>query len=413
MRYICRGMFVLSLFLLASVAAADDLTTTTGKKIAGTLASVDKDGVSFKIAGAAVKFAGKDIVAIDLGHKPLSLAKDVKFHEIELTDGSRLRCAKYSIKKKNFVLDLMPGPKDASPPAFELPMASVFYACRGADDPKNVAGWKKLLASRGKRDLYVVRQQDGLSSVQGTLIEGNAEGTRVTFEKEDGTKEELLQSRATGGLVFNQPLPAQAPTTLCRINDVFGNTLFAQAVELAGSGMKVVTVSGVVVTYPSLLAVAQLDYARGNVAYLSDLTPKIDAPELPADEANKTLSVKAPYLPDKAPANAPLRLDGVEYPKGLWVSGDTVLTYAINGDYREFKAMLGILDQVGDSAAETTVTIEADGRALFSDTIRRKDKPKSVTLDVKNVKELRIVVEANSPFFNGSQAVLADARVQK
>jgi hypothetical protein len=143
------------------------------------------------------------------------------------------------------------------------------------------------------------------------------------------------------------------------------------------------------------------------------MTPKVDAPELPPDEAAKTLNVKAPYLVDKAPANAPLRMDGIDYPKGLWVPADTVLTYTIAGEYREFKATLGILDQVGDSAAEATVTIEADGRAVFSETIRRKDKPKGVTLDVKNVKELRIVVEASSPFFNGSQAVLADARVQK
>ena len=62
------------------------------------------------------------------------------------------------------------------------------------------------------------------------------------------------------------------------------------------------------------------------------------------------------------------------------VPADTALTYAIGGDFREFKATVGILDQVGDSATEATVTIEGDGRVLFSDTIRRKDKPKGVTL---------------------------------
>lgn len=149
------------------------------------------------------------------------------------------------------------------------------------------------------------------------------------------------------------------------------------------------------------------------MAYLSDLLPKVESPELPADEAAKTLNVKAPYLVDKAPANAPLKLDGVEYPKGLWVPSDTVLTYSLGGDYRGLKATIGILDQVGDSATEVTVTIEADGRVLFADTIRRKDKPKGVTLDVKNVKSLRIQVDGANPFFNGSQAVLADARVQK
>jgi len=45
--------------------------------------------------------------------------------------------------------------------------------------------------------------------------------------------------------------------------------------------------------------------------------------------------------------------------------------------------------------------------------VRRKNKPKVVSLDVKNVKTLRVLVESDAPFFNGSQAVLADARVQK
>lgn len=413
MRYICRGLLVLSSCLLVSVAAADDLTTSAGKKLTGSLVAVDKDGVSFKIGEAPIKIAGKEIVLIDMGRRPLPIAKDVKFHEIELTDGTRLRCAKYSIKKKAFAIDLMPGPKDVPPPTFELPISSVFFALRGADDTKNRDDWKKMLQTRGKRDLYVIRQAEGLSFVQGTLIEGNAEGTKVSFEKEDGVKEELLLSRATGGLVFNQPLPAQVAPTLCRVNDVFGNMLLAQAVDLAGSGMKVTTVSGVVVTYSSLQAVSQLDYAHGNIAYLSDLIPKVDAPELPADEASKTLNVKSQYIVDKAPANAPLKMDGVEYPKGLWVPADTALTYTLGGDYRELKATIGILDQVGDSATEATVTIEADGRVLFAETIRRKDKPKGVTLDVKNVKVLRIQVDASNPFFNGSQAVLADARVQK
>ena len=413
MRYICRGLLVLLLSAIAATVAADDITTGAGKKLTGTLVAVDKDGVSFKIGDAPIKISGKEIVLIDMGRKPLPLAKDVKFHEIELTDGSRLRCSKFTIKQKAFAIDLMPGPKDVPPPSFDLPMSSVFFAFRGADDPKHRDEWKKLLQTRGKRDLYVIRQADGLTSVQGTLIEGNADGTKVVFEKEDGVREELLLSRATGGLVFNQPQAAQVPPTLCRVNDVFGNTLLAQAVDLSGSGMKVTTVSGVVVTYPSLAGVSQLDYAHGNIAYLSDLLPKVEAPELPADEANKTLNVKAQYIADKAPTNAPLKLDGVEYPKGLWITADTALTYTLGGDYREFKATIGILDQVGDSATEATVSIEADGRVLFADTIRRKDKPKGVTLDVKNVKLLRIHVEASSPFFNGSQAVLADARVQK
>lgn len=414
MRFNCRGPLVLILGLLASaIAGADDLSTVTGKKFAGKLLAVDRDGVTFRTGKADAKFPGKELLVINLGNKVVSPGKDAKYHEVELTDGTLLRCSKYALKGKKFELELLAGPENVPLPVFELPLTSVFYACRGADDPKNREEWKKMLQTRGKRDLYVIRQADGLNFVQGTLLEGSPDGTMLKFEKENGAKEDLRASRATGGLVFNQPAPAQVPQTLCKVVDVFGNTLVAQAVDMNGSGVKVTTVSGVVATYPSIAGVAHLDYGQGNIAYLSDLPAKVESPELPPDEANKVLNVRLAYLADKAPTNEPLKLDNVVYQKGLWVTSDTVLTYNLGGDYREFKTVVGIHDQFGNTATEVRVTIEADGRPLFAEAVKRKDKPRPLALDVKNVKQLRILVESDSPFFNGSQVVLADARVQK
>lgn len=412
MCYTGWGLLVISFGLLFTAAAgADDLTTAAGKKLTGSLVGVDREGVSFKVGDTPVKIGAKEIVLIDLGHKVVAPAKDAKHSAIELTDGSRVRCGKFFVKGKKVELELLPGPEKVAPPKFDLPMSAVFYAMRGAEDAKRRDEWKKLLAGRGKRDLYVIREREGFSTIAGTLVEGNAEGTSLTFEKEDGKQDSLLLSRATGGLVFAQPQPAQVAATLCRVNDVFGNTLVAQAIEMSGSGVRVTTVAGVVFDYPSAAGIAQLDYAQGNVAYLSDLQPRVDAPEVPADEANRI--VKEPYLVDKAPAGAPLRLDGTEFPKGLWVNADTVLTYTLNGDYREFKAVVGIPDQVADGEARVKVTVEADGRALFSDFVKRSEKPKGLTLDVKNVKQLRVVVESESASPEWRQAVLADVRVQK
>ncbi len=412
MRYIFRGSLVLILCLAISLlASADELVTGGGKKLTGKLVAVNREGVTFKTGEAEAKIPGKEIVVVDLGHPVVAPAKGAEFHEIELTDGTILRCSRYLVKGKKFEIELLEGPKDVAPPKFDLPMTAVFYACRRADDAKHKAEWRKMLQNRGKRDLYVIRQADGLNFVQGTLVEGDAEGTRLTFEKEDGGKESLLLSRATGGLVFNQAQNIELPSTLCKVQDVFGNMLVAQAVEMAGSGVKVTTVAGVVVSYPSAQGIAKLDYSQGNVAYLSDLTPQVQAPAIPPDEVNTNIAV--PFVADKTPTNEPLRLDNVVYPKGLWIASDTVLTYTLNGDYRELKAMIGIHDQFGTNSTEAKVTIEADGKPIFSEVVKRKDKPKGVTLDIKNIQQLRILVESDSPFFNGSQAVLADARVQK
>src|SRR5262249_34457704 len=156
------------------------------------------------------------------------------------------------------------------------------------------------------------------------------------------------------GLVFNQPPQPRVPPTLCKVNDVFGNSLVAQAVEVTGGGVRVKTVSGVDVNYPSAQAVAALDYGQGNVAYLSDLEPVVAAPGREAGDPRLTL------LRDRNQANEPIKLDNVVYPKGLWVYPDTGLTFTLNGEYREFKAVVGLDEALTNATSAAKVTIEAD-----------------------------------------------------
>ncbi len=283
---------------------------------------------------------------------------------------------------------------------------------RDAGEPKSREAWKKMLASRGKRDMYVLREADTLNFVQGTILNGTENGKELNFENENGTKASFLQSRATGGLVFAQPQPAQVPPTLCKVFDAFGNTLIAQAVEVSASGVTVKTVSGVEVKYQSIAALAKFDYNQGNVAYLSDLDPQVDAPEIPAEEKGLRLNLAVPFTRDQGLAGESLKLGTDSFSKGLVISPDTILAFNINGDYREFKATLGLPDSILDADLSAKVTIEADGRVLFSEPIKRKDKPKGLTLDVKGVKQLRVIVEGDF-LVNGNRVVLADARVQK
>lgn len=418
MRCRLRVTSVIALGLFAvGVAQGDELTTTAGKKLTGTLVAVDKDGVTFKSGEAEAKVPGKDIVLIDLGNKVVAPGKE-KQVEIELTDGSILKVASFLIKGKKVEVKPLTTAATVPQPTFELPMTSVFSVLRGAEDQKNRDDWKKMLATRGKRDLYVIRQQEGLNFVQGTVIEGDETGTRVTFEKEDGAKEQLSLARATGGLVFYQKLPAQIPATLCNVVDVFGNTFTAQAVEISPSGVKVQTVSGVTVAYTSPAGIAKLDYARGNVAYISDLDPIVLVPEPPEPEKKafndlKGLTQPEPFTKDRRPGEGALKMDNVTYPKGVCIAVDTVVTLNLNGDYREFKAMAGFPDGMQSDAAELKLTIEADGQVIFSEKVRGNEKPKGIVKDVKGVKVIRILVERDFPTEVGNYLILADARVQK
>src|SRR5262249_35133699 len=121
----------------------------------------------------------------------------------------------------------------------------------------------------------------GLGPLPGTVLEGSDTGDRVTFEREDGQRVTLPLTRASGGLVFNQITKDVIPPTVCKVYDVLGNVWFATAVEVAGSGLKVKTVSGATIEFPQLAGVSKLDFSQGNVTYLSDLeaTTSYPAPE--------------------------------------------------------------------------------------------------------------------------------------
>ncbi len=393
---------------LTALAAAGELVTLAGKTVKGEIVAVDATTVSFKEAsGTIAKYPIKEVGEVVLGPKVPNLGT-TKRNEIELVDGSILVAAEVQIKEKNVHLTLLPGASGAAPPEIVLPMSHLFWIMRDAEDPKARAAWKKLLVDRGKRDLFVTHDDKGrLSPLAGTFLEGDAKGVGIQFQDAVANeRRRLLQVRATGGLIFNQPPRDVIPPTVCKVRDVFGNMLIAQAVTVSDKGMMVKTVSGATFEFPAASGIAKLDFAEGNVKYLADLDPQVEGPEEVVGEPKLT------YLKNRTQDGARLRLDGIEYPKGLLVYPETALTYNLGGDYREFKAIVGVDDRIPVASSNVRLTIEADGRKLFSEIISRKEKPRNLTLDVKEVKQLKITVDRDALYL-GNQVNLADVRVQK
>jgi hypothetical protein len=403
---------------LGLAARSAELVTLAGKKAGGTLVSVDPQAVGFKEDGATAvaKVPVKEVAAVDLKNKVVAPAKDARYDEIELTDGSALRFAGLKVKGKKVEPAWLAGPDGVAPPTADVPLGSVFWLMRGAEDAKARTEWKTLLAGRGKRDLFVIRQAEGLSPLPGTVIEGTEAGDRIAFEREDGRRSTLPLARATGGLVFNQPPKDVIPPTVCKVLDVFGNVWYARAVEVSGTGLKVTTVSGATVEYPSLAGVSKLDFSQGNVTYLSDLEA---AAAYPPPEADGPLGKEYPfavtYQKDRPIGGPEIVLGGRKFAKGISIPPDTTLTYKLAGDYREFKAVVGILDGVKPDNGTLRLRIEADGRTIFNEAVGKKEPPKVITLNVKDVKELKIAVERDpqNALYFGNQINLADARVQK
>lgn len=400
--------------MLGYTAPSADLVTLAGKKSAGALVQVDKDFVTFKEAGGGtLKVPVKEVSAVELTNKIVAPIKDAKFDEVELTDGSVILTSGFKVQARKVELAFLPGPQGVAPPTIDLPLGSVYWLMRSAEDQRNRDDWKKLLAARGKRDLFVLRQPEGLSPLTGTVLEGAETGTSVTFEREDGTRTPLPLSRATGGLVFNQAQKDVVAPLVCKVYDVFGNVFFATAVEVVSSGLKVKTVSGAFVEYPALAAVSRLDFGQGNVTYLSTLDATATYPPAEKDgPLGETFPFAITYQKDRPIGGGEIVLGGNKYTKGVSVPPDVSLVYKLDGTHREFKAVVGILDGVKPDDGVLRVRIELDGRAVFDEAIKKKDKPRDLNLNVKDAKELKITVE-RVDLFSGNQINFADARLQK
>jgi len=403
----------LLLTTLPSPAPAADVVLLSGKSVKCTITTVDPQFLTVKEDGGIItKLNVKEIASVELGGKLLDL-KTASFDEIELTDGSILRVQqptnvddgqKTLFKAKKVLVAALPGPKDIAAPTADLPLTTLYYLMRSGHDSSAQAAWKTSLARKEKRDSLILKTGDNQQRLLGTVLDGNEAGDRINFEDEKGAKNPYPLARVVG-LIFNQPPRDVIPPTICKVIDVFGNTLVATAIDFEGSGAKVTTVSGAIVTYPSAIALARLDFSQSNVTYLTTLTPTVVAPE---DLTELFLT----YTVDKTRQAKPLQLASKTYPKGLCIFGGVSLTYKLGGDFREFKALVGIDDSIEVANSKVKLSIVADGRTLFTQVIGRKDKPRELALDVKDVKELRIVVEQDEPFY-ANCVNLCEVRVQK
>jgi hypothetical protein len=395
----------------SSTLQAAEIVPLSGKPVKGTVTAISPQFVSYKDeSGATVQVPVKELAWIDLGGKVTSppAASD----EMELTDGSLFRLSEFKVKGKNIESALAVTVEGMTAPVVAIPMNTVFYWFRKAGEGANRSDWRRdVIAKRGKRDLLVLRvsgeKGDVLQPIEGTVLQGNKDGTGITFERADGAQQEYQLVRITGGLLFNQPPPAVIPPTACKVLDVYGNTLFAQTVELSGDIVKVKTVCGATVEYRSLGAVSKFDFTQGNVKYLAELEPTVDA--APVADGDPKLT----YLTNRTPNGPGFRLDRKVYAKGVWVAPETSLTYQLNGDYREFKAIFGIDDTVQVASGNVIVVVEADGRQLLAQTITRKGgKPVEVNLNVKDAKVLKISVDREG-LYTGGALSMGDARLQK
>ncbi len=428
------------LLLCSSSLFTADLRTLSGKTVTGELAALnEKDGIVIATKdGAKVPTPLVNVVQLDLA--PPTTSKLPPCTRVELVDGSVFYCKPEDgvriVNKNQLDLTLLSGLKAT------VPLAGVHVILKDAHDGKvrDHADWKKCLEIK-RPDVVAKWNKDRsrINGYKGSFIE-EGDGIAFKFRLEGRENEEPktieLTDASIQGLIFTKQVNPTAAPSVCKLDDLDQCRLVLAAVELKNDALIVVTVAGGKVQYP-LKQVSRLDFSKGKIEYLSDL-PKdgvnveVKIEEQP-DEKDRLDRIRFNKNLNDDPLQLRVVKDGhpngvVErFDHGLALPAPAKLVYRLNGEYDEFTAMLGVDEMVGGDS-RVRVVIEGDGVELFAAEVTRTavrikgrevadDKLKRaerVTLNVNDVKELRIKVEPVNPvFIYGNHVDLADAKISK
>jgi len=148
----------------------------------------------------------------------------------------------------------------------------------------------------------------------------------------------------------------------------------------------------------------RLEVRNGTLAYVSELSPT-------EVKESTLLAPPSRFKVDRAVSGLPLRLQGKTYAHGLGVHSRSDLTFALDGSYRTFSAVIGVDDSVA-VAGSVIFRVYGDGKLLYeSPVLRASGDPLPIKVDLAGALLLRLSVDPADGGDVGDHADWADARL--
>ena len=388
--------------ILTAAVPTVEARNVDGQLVIGPIVKLDKNGLTIRAADGPVELAIGTLAEISLADKPNEAAAQLGV-QVKSIDGSSLLALGYSTQQGRARIR-MPGGE-----ILETPVGDV-AAVRLQPQSAEVAGdWTRILDMNAQSDLLVVRKGDSIDYHRGVLRE--VTDSVVQFDV-DGRVLSVKLAKVHG-LVYYRSKGRRLPEPICRITDAAGSQWWAASVESDGERFRWTTPSGLKVSRPTA-GVARLDFSRGNVIYLSDLSPEsVDwTPYFGMSKAPPALAELYAPRQDRSFQPEMLQLDGKQYRKGLALHSRTRLVYRLPGRFRRFMATVGIDDRVRP-LGHVRLVISGDDRVLMDSPITGTDPPKPLDLDLAGVRRLIILVDFGEDLDVSDHLDLCEARVVK
>jgi len=400
-------MQVFAIAILTTIAAVPfETQTLDGRALVGDISKIDSERVTLETAdGPTTLEIGKllRLLPVEEPKSPKPPAGQ-PLVGIELVDGSSVVARRYAVKAGRAEFVLLDGR------AVGIPVSAV-SAVRLQQTDDSVAGeWLRILAMRLDSDLLVVRKDDVLDYHRGALHDVTEETVRFELDTEV-----LPVKRAkVFGLVYHRAAGGAPAEPICTLSDAAGSRWFVRSLSTTDKGELQWTTPGGAVITGAMKQLAEIDFSRGKLVFLSDLSPQ-SVTFTPCFGKAEDLPLLGKFLAPRNDTNLqsdPLRLGGKQYAKGLAMHSQTRVVYRLPGRFSRFKAVAGIDDGVRPNG-NVRLVISGDGRELLATTLCGTELPRPIDLDITNVRRITVLVDFGEGLDVADHLDLCNARVIK
>jgi len=322
---------------------------------------------------------------------------------VELGDGSVLSTTEFGMSMGMATLTLPGGSR------VEVPVRAVAVVQFGKSEVAARRQWNEILHIGQTSDLLVIRKGDGVDFLEGMIEQVGPKSVAFRF---DGERVNVPRSKVSGLVYYRATRPNPAKP-IGRARGA-GATRIALAKVTFGDGQfHLVTTGGQPITVPAT-AVTEFDFSMGKIRFLSDLEPTRLSwtPFYEFRQAKYLARAMGALRRDRAIEDGPLRLGGKAYTRGLAMRSRTEVVYRLGRAYREFSAIAGIDDRMGDRG-HVRLVIRGDDRDLLTRTIHGGDAPLPLRIDVRGVDRLTLLVDYGEDTDVADHCDLCEARVSK
>lgn len=375
---------ILSFWLAAAVLAGGSdfqLQTTDGQTYYGELIGLDAEGVAFETPQERLTVPLAKLSDVSRVNK-LPAPENKPGVWIELTDGSQIVAAKYSVAERVAHIVL------TDEQTVELPTSAVRSVRFQQFAGEMGAQWGTISERDASADLIVIHKKGALDYQPGVL--GDITDTTIGFRLDD---EEISVKRTkVAGIVYFHAEGKTLPGSLCQLLDVSGSRLEVAEAKLSQEKeLEILTPAGLKRTVP-LSEVAAL---TARVQYLSDLEPESATWRGYLTGANLPDSVRRWFRPrfNEAVDGGDLKIGGAVFAKGIAMSSSTELVYRLPpGEFKRLIASAGI-DSRGRPRGAVRLAIYGDDKALLETDVLGSQEALPIDLDLTGVNRLKIVVD--------------------